>query len=105
MQAAKEWSSLSEEEQDTKVRQIYQALKDNDIAEGIKIEIVDQVIVPLRSKTTKRQKVLTVEGNVSKSKVDNLKKFNAEAKLILAGIHPQSASVHVTSKLATGGDY
>ncbi len=41
MQASKEWSSLSEEEQDAKVKQIYQTLKDNEIAEGIKIEIVD----------------------------------------------------------------
>jgi hypothetical protein len=54
------------------VRHIYQALKENGIAEGVKIEIVDQVIVPLRAKKVQRQKVLSVEGSLPKSKSANI---------------------------------
>ena len=49
----KNWGDLSEEEQNTKVKQIHEALKANGL-DGVKIELIDQIIVPIKQATHQR---------------------------------------------------
>jgi dihydroorotate dehydrogenase len=46
-----------------------------------------------------------IEGNVSSSKGENLRKFKAQAKSILEGINPRTAAIQISAKIGPGEDF
>ncbi len=102
--AIKDWGQLPIEEQFSKAREVGQALKDLGLL-SCKVQIIQQVIAPLKSGALKIQNTLLVEGIVYGEQTDALQEFRQMFKKIIQGVNPKTAVIQLMVKRKPGENY
>lgn len=99
------WETISPDEQDAKVRQVGELLKEHGLSH-IKPKVLDQIIYMIKQRVAKRQRALIIDGSVSADLSTKVEAFMKAAKAgPLAGINPQTANIDIEVKLAAGGPF
>ena len=100
MQAsAKLWESLTDAEQDQKLREVGALLKEHGLT-SVKPKVLDQVVYMINRQLLQRQRALIVEGSISKDQEEAANKFKKAALAgPLSGINPRTANIDIEVKL------
>lgn len=101
----KNFGSLTIEEQNQKIIELNNFLKENGF-DNCKAKIMDQIVCPLKAPTVQRQVMLMADGNVNFSQKDTISKLKKDAyNTVLAGINPKTVDLNISSSLKVGDNF